>query len=760
MATIPCMTQKLMLLQPKPIDPTKCNQNESLYWQIIRNNQTVSNRQAKQFNLGNTIKFNDPIKAAMFLLQREYGDSSLFVEDLHEAVFIPPTFVSNQYTKKSSVAILDYGVKKDVDRLLSNLKGNSPDNWLTMELEELMQAQSDSDQIDKNIFDKWVMNLKVMYLTIEELKTDQVDLPSTTSELATFVQACINEIPQTSPEPEFKTFLRESLSKKNFKKFLQQKVQEKPPQDSNLQWLFGLELSELGEQLEHWFYDQLLPLENDILQDTVVLSSVNFLTNVRNKMHKEADFLIISWKRKLVISVEMKSELKNDRVFKQLDSNHQLFEERLGDQLEPGWTFFPVICAGKSPILMNSRHFITMETDIKTWLMSIFNKFPILPAQKPTPLDQVQKLLKIIVFSIHVSKKDLVAPITSSNWVDYVHNAIENVSTSDNILFYSNQQMAVLNSNDPRFNKLIILGPFGTGKTVLLQHKAIQLTNHPQYKGKVMYLMQKVEEFYAPSKISSMLYHRMKIDLEERHGIFVMDVRDSTSPELHKKDLKQIIQKIAQHDIKAIFCDEFEINDNIELLKKMVETVDFSWIVPSTANLRDSNFEQWEGDFIFLNLSQNFRNSREIVKTTLTYAEQEEYRYKKGLVMPLENFPCGRPPVIMRTFYKAMKEARERTKGGILVIGGKSKLYERLNRMHENWKNYNVFQNDLKENENPYTFLHEGNVLIVDSWVTYGFEWSTVIIMENDLILSNISRHACNQMMRCTTHIFKDVNGW
>ena len=56
-------------------------------------------------------------------------------------------------------------------------------------------------------------------------------------------------------------------------------------------------------------------------------------------MHKEVDFLIISWQRKLIISIEMKSELKNDRVFQQLDSNHQLFEERLGDQLEPGWIF-------------------------------------------------------------------------------------------------------------------------------------------------------------------------------------------------------------------------------------------------------------------------------------------------------------------------------------------------------------------------------------------------------------------------------------
>ncbi|XP_066930751.1 uncharacterized protein [Clytia hemisphaerica] len=412
----PMIAQKLKLLQPKPIDPSKCDPNKSLYWQIIRNNQTALDRQAKQFNLGNTLTFNDPIKAAKFLLQREYGDSALFKKDVHEAVFIPPTFVSNQYMKKSPVVVLKYEVKKDIDRLLDNLKEHSNNYWWTKELESFMQTQNGADCIGQKAFDQWFVNLKIMFLVIEELKSDKVNLPSTMSEKGVFVQACINEIPSTSPEPALKTFLTESQGKKDFKKLLKQKIEANPPQDSNLRWIFGLDLSELGEQLEHWFYDELLPLKDDILQDTVVLSSVNFLTNVRNKMHKEIDFLIISWKKQLIISIEMKRELTNDRVFQQLESNHQLFEERLGDQFQSGWTFFPVVCVQNSSISIASNHFITMETVIKPWLMSILDNYPIVQiAQKPTPLDQVQKLLKIIVFSIHVSKKDLVAPITSSN---------------------------------------------------------------------------------------------------------------------------------------------------------------------------------------------------------------------------------------------------------------------------------------------------------------------------------------------------------
>ena len=81
--------QRLSLLQPKPIDPSKCNKNKSLYWQILNNSQAISKRQQKQFNLGNSQRFADPIKAAEYLLEREYGETFLFNNTLDEAVFIP-----------------------------------------------------------------------------------------------------------------------------------------------------------------------------------------------------------------------------------------------------------------------------------------------------------------------------------------------------------------------------------------------------------------------------------------------------------------------------------------------------------------------------------------------------------------------------------------------------------------------------------------------------------------------------------------------
>uniref|UniRef100_A0A7M5UYF9 Uncharacterized protein n=1 Tax=Clytia hemisphaerica TaxID=252671 RepID=A0A7M5UYF9_9CNID len=157
------ITANVLALKAQPIDPTKCTPNKSLYPQILNNSQATSERQAKQFNLGNTHCTANPIVAADFILEREYGDSSLFVQNEHTSVFIPPIFVSNQY-KQSSAALLEYNIDKDIERLLVNLKQHSPTYWLTKELESFIITQNGADCIDKKAFDRWILNLQIMVL--------------------------------------------------------------------------------------------------------------------------------------------------------------------------------------------------------------------------------------------------------------------------------------------------------------------------------------------------------------------------------------------------------------------------------------------------------------------------------------------------------------------------------------------------------------------------------------------------------------------
>ena len=216
---------------------------------------------------------------------------------------------------------------KDIKRLLINLQEHSPNHWLCKEL-SLFVGYRKYPVARLSAFQNWIFNVKILFLVSKELKDHPLNLIPTTDCLDRFVKSCINELTLKLPASPLITVLSELITNKSARKSLLAQIAKDPPQDSNLRWLFGLELAELGEKIEHWFYEQLLTLKDDILQNTVVLSSVNFMTNVRNKMHRESDFLIICWKRKLVISVEMKQKIthvnKFDETLEQLLKNHAL----------------------------------------------------------------------------------------------------------------------------------------------------------------------------------------------------------------------------------------------------------------------------------------------------------------------------------------------------------------------------------------------------------------------------------------------------
>ena len=129
----------------------------------------------------------------------------------------------------------------------------------------------------------------------------------------------------------------------------------------------------------------------------------------------------------------------------------------------------------------------------------------------------------------------------------------------------------------------------------------------------------------------------------------------------------------------------------------MMAIVKFLWIVPCTETLAAILSGSWQDKFTFLDLLQNFRNSREIVKTTKLYAEEKSYTYEEGIAMPLGNFPTGCTPIFVHTFEDAMKEARKRTKDGILVINRVTSYIngDCLNQMKEKWKVYHRDQNDF-----------------------------------------------------------------
>eukprot|EP00111_Clytia_hemisphaerica_P012474 TCONS_00036609-protein len=763
------LQQKIKALKSKNIDPSKCTQRTSLYEQILKTPKSTIDNQNQKFNLGNGQLFTDPILAADQLLQREYADSALFDTNRHDPIFIPPVFQSHQYAKKdSTVHLLDFNV--DINTLKKCLDNLKKAFWFTRELQAFYDLQlnnSSGNEINAKEFYDWILNVEIMYLLMEEIGnqpiqssssrqpiTTDLTLPSTTEDNNTFIQACIQELASKSPGSKLDQTLKKTL--KDVKKEVENLVKQNPPSHPTIKWLFGLVLSELGEKGERSFFEKLYSIKDDpVLEDAVILSSINFLTNVQKKMHQEIDVLLFSWTKKLIIGVEIKRTL-TIKAFDQLDKYHKLVEERLSDQLGHGWTYHPVIFVEKDNFFLNKQHYIDQETDLKCWLSTVLAKYPTVPSGIPfiPAVNQVKDLLRIVVFAIHASKT---APITTSNWAEYISKAIDTVCTTDNILFYSQRQLPIMKTDTSEFNKILFYAPYGCGKSFILQEKAKQLSEMTEYKGRVMYAIEKIKD------LETLLEWRLKDELGKEHGVDVYGYRRYYfgDGEEHKEETEKLVKNIRMKNINALFIDECNITDDLlkEMITKVKQHVEVIWIASNGYGHReilkgDKDFSMGN-DFMKYELDVNLRNCESIVREALNFEESSSSTYKEGIVLPPPNHPNGKQPYHSDSFEDAITEMRKITNDGVLVIydtAFEKDDLQTLNKLKLKWKSYGKRNNDFNEGESPYQYLVDRNILLIDDYnLVFGFEWNNIIIIVKEK--SGFIDRQCNFIMRCTTNL-------
>ena len=192
----------------------------------------------------------------------------------------------------------------------------------------------------------------------------------------------------------------------------------------------------------------------------------------------ETDFVIASWKRKHIYIIESKYNPTKD-VSDQLKRAKEYFEKYFGKLLED-WNIVLCVyfhtCKENVYFCEDCKPFVlTKDTNFSEWWTSHADHPDLLHLDGKTSRNY--KLFKYLLFSQHAHKE----PVSKAEFANKLHDTIiSKIGKKENIILWSKEQFAINQNKDTKH--LLIMGPFGSGKTILLKEKAKEVAKNMALK--------------------------------------------------------------------------------------------------------------------------------------------------------------------------------------------------------------------------------------------------------------------------------------
>ena len=297
----------------------------------------------------------------------------------------------------------------------------------------------------------------------------------------------------------------------------------------------------------------------------------------KGENEREADFLIVNYTKQYVCNIEVKKTLNMNKVGQkkkivvikkaqeQVEKIRTIFEDWF-PHLRGKWKFVSMmVCEQMHEIVKNCSdciEFISTCEDLPEKLKYMDEKIPLAPKKEKYPED-----LKDVFKNLLYLTPKIALPV-SGNSVTAVQKAVQEAGSYENLRLwaYPNPQQRKIKFDE---KKLILLGPWGCGKTLFLTSEAIK---EAQMGNKVLYLcFANALKHYQTATKKSLLAQ----DLEEKfkeyvniqvETVFFTDGKSNNLMDLGKKysivmadesfaDINKLSPK-SQKEIKDFFASK------------------------------------------------------------------------------------------------------------------------------------------------------------------------------------------------------------